>query len=191
MYKGKMVFSQVMELVPWRRFQTCVERYQGDHKIISLTTQEFFKIMAIAQITGRESLSSTALCLNALPSQRCHLGIRSEITKSNLAHANNKRNWKIFFDFAQFLIRETTKLYHNDPIKLDIGEAVDALDSTTIDLCLILFPWAHFRQTKSAVKMYTKINLRGKIPALQQSCKNNPGPYFHGENARCQGNGSY
>ena len=135
-----MVFSQVMEFIPWRRFQTCVERYQGDHKIISLTTQEFFKIMAIAQITRRDSLSSTVLCLNALHSQRYHLGIRSEISKSNLAHANNKRNWKIFFDFAHIFIRETTKLYRNDHIKLDIDEAVYALDSTTIDLCLSLFP---------------------------------------------------
>jgi len=164
MYKGRLVFSQVMELVPWRRFQTCVERYQGDHKIISLTTQEFFKIMAIAQITRRGSLSTTVLCMNALRSQRYHLGIRSEVTKSNLAHANNKRNWKIFFDFAQILIKETTNLYHNDHIKLDINEGVYALDSTTIDLCLSLFPWAHFRRTKSAIKMHTMINLRGKIP---------------------------
>ena len=165
MYDGKTVFSQVMALLPWRRFQTCVERYRGDYKVISLTTQEFFKIMAFAQITGRESLSSTALCLNALPSQRYHLGIRCEITKSNLAHANNKRNWKIFFDFAHILIKETTKLYYNDHIKLDINEGVYALDSTTIDLCLTLFPWAHFRKTKSAIKMHTKINLRGHIPA--------------------------
>ena len=120
--------------------------------------------MAFAQITGRESLSSTALCLNALPSQRYHLGIRCEITKSNLAHANHQRNWKIFFDFAHILIRETTKLYRNDSNKLDINEGVYALDSTTIDLCLSLFPWAHFRKTKSAIKMHTKINLRGNIP---------------------------
>jgi len=164
MYDGKMVFTQVMAMLPWRRFQTCVKRYRGDRKIISLTTQEFFKIMAFAQITGRESLSSTALCLNALPSQRYHLGIRCEITKSNLAHANHQRNWKIFFDFAHILIRETTKLYRNDSNKLDINEGVYALDSTTIDLCLSLFPWAHFRKTKSAIKMHTKINLRGNIP---------------------------
>ena len=110
MYEGKMVFPQVMAMLPWRRFQTCVERYQGDKKIISLSTQEFFKIMAFAQITGRESLSSAVLCLNALSSQCYHFGIRSEITKSNLAHANKKRNWKIFFDFAHILIKETTKL---------------------------------------------------------------------------------
>jgi len=164
MYEGKMVFSQVMALLPWRRFQTCVERYRGDYKIISLRTQEFFKIMAFAQITGRASLSSTVLCLNALPSQRYHSGIRSELTKSNLAHANNKRNWKIFYDFAQILIKEATKLYCDDSIKLDIDDGVYALDSTTIDLCLSLFPWAKFRKTKSAIKMHTMINLKGSIP---------------------------
>jgi len=159
-----MVFSQVMALLPWRRFQTCVERYRGDHKIISLRTQEFFKIMVFAQLTRRESLSNTVLCLNALPSQRYHSGIRSELTKSNLAHANNKRNWKIFYDFAQILIKEATTLYCNDSIKLDIDDAVYALDSTTIDLCLSLFPWAKFRKTKSAIKMHTMINLKGSIP---------------------------
>jgi hypothetical protein len=164
MHEGKMVFSQVMAMLPWWRFRTCVKRYQGDKKVKSFSCREFFLVMAFAQITGRESLSSTALCLNALPSQRYHLGIRSEITKSNLAHANNKRNWKIFFDFAHILIRETTKLYRNDVIKLDIDEGVYAIDSTTINLCLTLFPWAHFRKTKSAIKMHTKINLRGKIP---------------------------
>ncbi len=164
MHQGKFIFPQVMAMLPWRRFQTCVERYQGDKKTTTLSTQEFFKIMAFAQITGRESLSSVALCLNALPSQRYHLGIRSEITKSNLAHANNKRSWKIFFDFAQILIKETTKLYHDDYVQLDIDDAVYALDSTTIDLCLSLFPWAHFRKTKSAIKMHTMINLKGNIP---------------------------
>jgi len=161
MHEGKMIFSQVMAMLPWWRFRTCVKRYQGDHKVKSFSCREFFLVMVFTQITGRESLSSTALCLNALPSQRYHLGIRSKITKSNLAHANNKRNWKIFFDFAQILIKETTKLYRNDPIKLDINDGVYALDSTTIDLCLTLFPWAHFRKTKSAIKMHTMINLRG------------------------------
>jgi hypothetical protein len=164
MYNIKYIFPQVMAILPWQRFQTCVDRYHGDYKVISLTTQEFFKVMAFAQITGLDSLSSTALCLNALSSQCYHFGIRSEITKSNLAHANNQRNWKIFFDFAQILIKEATKLYRNDPIKLDINDGVYALDSTTIDLCLSLFPWAHFRKTKSAIKMHTMINLKGKIP---------------------------
>jgi len=166
MHEGKMVFSQVMAALPWRRFQTCVDRHEGDYKIISLWTSEFFKVMAFAQITGRKSLRGIALCLNALPTQRYHLGIRSEITKSNLAHANNKRSWKIFHDFAQVLVKETTKLYRDDAIQIDLDAGVYALDSTTIDLCLSLFPWAHFRKTKSAVKMHTMINLRGKIPGF-------------------------
>jgi len=120
--------------------------------------------MVFAQITGRESLSSAVLCWNALAAQHYHLGIRCKITKSNLAYANNQRNWKIFFDFAHILIKETTKLYRNDSIKLDIDDGIYALDSTTIDLCLTLFPWAHFRRTTSAIKMHTKINLRGNIP---------------------------
>jgi len=191
MHEGKMIFSQVMALLPWRRFQTCVDRYRGDDKVISLHTHELFKIMLFAQLAGRESLSSTVLCLNVFSSYCYHIGIRSKSTKSNLAHANNKRNWKIFYDFAQILIKETTKLYRNDSIKLDINEGVYALDSTTIDLCLTLFPWAHFRKTKSAIKMHTKINLRGKIPARNGVAKNNADPYFYGENTRCQCNGSY
>ena len=191
MHEGKMIFSQVMALLPWRRFQTCVDRYRGDYKVISLHTHELFKIMLFAQLAGRDSLSSTVLCLNVFSSYCYHLGIRCEITKSNLAHANNKRNWKIFYDFAHILITETTKLYCNDPIKLDINEGIYALDSTTIDLCLTLFPWAHFRKTKSAIKMHTMINLKGKIPASNGVAKNNADPYFYGENARCQCNGSY
>ena len=191
MYEGKMVFSQVMAMLPWRRFQTCVQRYRGDKKIKTLSCREFFLVMAFAQITGRDSLSSIVLCTKLLSSQCYHIGIRSKMTKSNLAYANNKRNWKIFYDFAHILIRETTKLYHNDHIKLDINEGVYALDSTTIDLCLNLFPWAHFRGTKSAIKMHTMINLKGKIPARNGVAKNNADPYFYGENARCQCNGSY
>ena len=164
MHKGKMVFSQVMAMLPWRRFQTCVDRYHGDHKVQSFYCHEFFRVMVFAQITGRESLSSAVLCWNALAAQHYHLGIRCKITKSNLAYANNQRNWKIFFDFAHILIKETTKLYRNDSIKLDIDDGIYALDSTTIDLCLTLFPWAHFRRTTSAIKMHTKINLRGNIP---------------------------
>ena len=136
MHKGKIIFSQVMAMLPWRRFQTCVDRYHGDHKVKSFYCHEFFKIMVFAQITGRESLSGAALCWNALVAHHYHLGIRCKITKSNLAHANNQRHWKIFFDFAHILIRETTKLYRDDHIKLDINECVYALDSTTIDLCL-------------------------------------------------------
>jgi hypothetical protein len=164
MYEGKMVFSQVLELVPWRRFQTCVERYQGDHKIKSFYCHEFFRVMVFAQITGRDSLSELALCLKAVSHHLYHIGVRSKISKSNLIHANNHRNWKIFYDFAQILIKETTTLYQNDKLDLKIDACIYALDSTTIDLCMSLFPWAHFRKKKSAIKMHTMINLQGRIP---------------------------
>jgi len=120
--------------------------------------------MVFAQLTGRESLSEIVLCLNAVSHHLYHAGIRSTLTKSNLALANNRRHWKIFYDYAQVLIRQATPLYRNDPSELDVDGCVYALDSTTIDLCLSLFPWAHFRKTKSAVKMHTIINLQGKIP---------------------------
>ena len=164
MYEGKMVFAQLMEFVPWRRFQTCVDRYRGDRKIKSFYCHEFFRVMVFAQITGRNSLSELVLCLNAVSHHLYHIGVRSKISKSNLIHANNNRNWKIFYDFAQILIKEVTTLYKNEQVKLNIDASVYALDSTTIDLCLNLFPWAHFRKTKAAVKMHTMINLQGNIP---------------------------
>lgn len=164
MYEGKLVFAQLLEIVPWRRFQTCVDRHRGDWKIKSFYCNEFFRVMAFAQVTGRSSLSETVLCLKAVSHHLYHIGIRSEISKSNLIHANGNRSWKIFFDFAQILIKEATPLYKNDSRELDIDSCVYALDSTTIDLCLSLFPWAYFRKTKSAIKMHTMINLQGKIP---------------------------
>jgi hypothetical protein len=159
-----MVFSQVLELVPWRRFQTCVDRHQGDRKIKSFYCHEFFRVMVFAQITGRDSLSELALCLKAVSHHLYHIGVRSKISKSNLIHANHHRNWKMFYDFAQILIKETTTLYQNDTLDLNIDACIYALDSTTIDLCMSLFPWAHFRKRKSAIKMHTMINLQGRIP---------------------------
>ena len=164
MYKGQMVFAQVMDLVPWRRFQTCVDRYRGDIKTHALSTREFFKIMAFAQITGRESLNETILCLNAVPAHLYHLGLPHRLVRSNVAHANHRRDWKIFFDFAKILITEARTLYQTTPLDFNFDACVYALDSTTIDLCLSMFPWAHFRSTMSAVKMHTIINLQGKIP---------------------------
>jgi hypothetical protein len=164
MYEGKFIFAQLMDIVPWRRFQTCVERYRGDWKVQSFYCSEFFRVMVFAQMTGRNSLSETVLCLKAVTNHLYHIGIHRPITKSNLALANHKRHWKIFYDFAQILIKEATQLYKNDVLELNIDACVYALDSTTIDLCLSLFPWAYFRRTKSAVKMHTMINLQGKIP---------------------------
>ena len=120
--------------------------------------------IVVVNIHKKESLSEIVLCLNAVAHHLYHAGIQSTLTKSNLAHANNQRHWKILYDYAQVLIHQATPLYHNDPSELDVDGCVYALDSTTIDLCLSLFPWAHFRKTKSAVKMHTMINLQGKIP---------------------------
>jgi len=163
-YEGKMVFSQFLELVSWNRFQTCVNRHHGDLYVKSFYCREFFRVMIFAQITGRSSLSEIILCLKAVSHHLYHVGIRSTLTKSNLALANNQRSWKIFYDYAQVLIREATPLYRDDPSELDVGGCVYALDSTTISLCLSLFPWARFRKKKSSVKMHTIINLQGKIP---------------------------
>jgi hypothetical protein len=159
-----MVFSQVMSLIDWYRFQTCVQRYHGDTKTHALTTQEFFRIMVFAQLTGRESLRETVLCLNAVPSHLYHLGLPKRLIRSNIAHANHRRHWKIFYDFAMFLLAEARSFYQATPHDFNFDGCVYALDSTTIDLCLSMFPWADFRKTKSAVKMHTVINLQGKIP---------------------------
>jgi len=164
MYKGQMIFAQVMNFMPWRRFQTCVNRYRGDTKTHALSTQEFFKVMAFAQITGRESLKETILCLNAVPAHLYHLGLPKRLVRSNVAYANHRRDWKIFYDFAKILVTEARTFYQTQPLDFDFDACVYALDSTTIDLCLSMFPWAHFRKTKSAVKMHTIINLQGKIP---------------------------
>ena len=164
MHKGQMVFSQVMKLMPWQRFQTCVDRYHGDAKTRTLSTREFFSIMAFAQITGRESLSETILCLNAVPSHLYHLGLPRRLVRSNVALANHRRCWKIFYDVAKILIAEARTFYQTQPLDFNFDACVYALDSTTIDICLSMFPWAHFRKTKSAVKMHTLVNLQGKIP---------------------------
>ena len=159
-----MIFSQVMNLMPWRRFQTCVDRYHGDVKIRTLSTREFFTLLAFAQITGRESLAETVLCLNAVPSHLYHLGLPRRLVRSNVALANHRRSWKIFYEVAKILIAEARTFYQTQPLDFNFDACVYALDSTTIDLCLLMFPWAHFRKTKSAVKMHTLVNLQGKIP---------------------------
>jgi hypothetical protein len=161
-----MVFSQVMNVMPWRPFHACVDRYHGDSKTHKLTTREFFRIMAFAQITGRESLRDTTICLNAVPSHLYHLGLPSRIIRSNIAHASHHRNWKIFYEFAKILIVEARTYYQTVPLDFDFDACVYALDSTTIDLCLSMFPWADFRRTKSAIKMHTLIDLQGKIPGF-------------------------
>jgi hypothetical protein len=164
MYEGKLIFSQLMDFIPWRRFQTCVTRYRGDYKVKTYTCAEHFRVMAFAQLTYRHSLREIETCLRAVQPKLYHMGIRSTIGHSNLAHANNQRDWRIYADFAQVLIHKAKQLYLDEDLGLDIDATVYALDASTIDLCLSMFPWAKFRKTKGAVKLHTLMNLQGNIP---------------------------
>jgi len=164
MHAGSAIFSQLMDIVPWRRFETCVTRYQGDYKIKEFFCAEHFRVMAFAQLTYRESLRDIEVCLKAIGSRLYHMGIKKPVSRNNLSHANETRDWRIYADFAQILISQAKALYADDPLALDIVSTVYALDSTTIDLCMNLFPWARFRTTKSAIKVHTLMNLRGSIP---------------------------
>ena len=164
MFAGSTIFTQLMDVVPWRRFQTCVTRYQGDYKVKTFTCAEHFRVMAFAQLTYRESLRDIEVCLRAVGSRLYHIGIRSSVSRNNLAHVNESRDWRIYADFAHILINKAKALYANEPLGLDLQSTVYALDSTTIELCMSLFPWARFRTTKSALKLHTLMNLRGCIP---------------------------
>ena len=166
MYEGQIVFSQLMDFLPEYQFQKCVARYKGDNRIRSFSCWDQFLCMAFAQLTYRESLCDIETCTRALHNKLYHMGIRGKISRSTLADANEKRDWRIYADFAQIHIHEAKKLYINEPFGVDIDETVYALDSTTIDLCLSLFPWAKFRKQKGAIKMHTLLNLRGSIPAF-------------------------
>ena len=164
MYEGKLIFSQLMDFVPWRRFQTCVKRYRGDYKVKTYSCAEQFRVMAFAQLTYRHSLREIETCLRAVKSKLYHMGIHSTICHSNLAHANNQRDWRIYADFAQVLIQKAKQLYLDEDLGLDLDATVYALDASTIDLCLSMFPWAKFRKAKGAVKLHTLMNLQGSIP---------------------------
>lgn len=164
MHTGKFVFAQLMEFLPWNRFETCVRRYGGDHKIKSFPCSELLRVMAFAQLTYRESLRDITTCLRAVKSKWFHLGLRGGISRNNLANANRNRDWRIFADFAQVLIGEARALYAQHDLGLDLDATVYALDASTIDLCLSLFPWARFRKAKGAVKLHTLLNLQGNIP---------------------------
>jgi hypothetical protein len=164
MYIGATIFSQLMDIVPWRRFETCVTRYHGDYKVKEFFCSEHFRVMAFAQLTYRESLRDIEVCLKAIGSRCYHMGIRSTVSRNNLSHANDARDWRIYADFAQILISQAKDLYANDPFAVELSSTVYALDSTTIDLCMNLFPWAKFRTSKSAIKLHTLMNLRGSIP---------------------------
>ena len=164
MHVGKLVFSQVMEFLPWRRFDTCVRRYKGDRKIKTFTCAEQMRVMAFAQLTYREGLRDIETCLRAVGNKLYHMGIRSTVSRNNLSHANQKRDWRIYADFAQILISEAKSLYSGDELPVDLDATVYALDASTIDLCLSMFPWAKFRRAKGAVKLHTLLNLQGNIP---------------------------
>ena len=166
MNAGQTIFSQLMDFIPRYEFNQCVRRHNGNYKIKNFTCREQFLCMAFAQLTYRESLRDIQACLRAVNKKLYHMGIRSKVSRNTLAHANQIRDWRIYADFAQVLICEARKLYANDDFGVQLEQTVYALDSTTIDLCLSLFPWALFRKKKAAVKLHTLIDLRGNIPTV-------------------------
>ena len=166
MYTGTTLFAQLMDFLPWTIFARIVERYGGDRYVKSLRCTEHFRVMAFAQLTYRESLRDIEACLSAQASKLYHMGFREPIRRSTLSDANEARDWRIYADFAQVLIRQARKLYAADSFGVELADTVYALDSTTIDLCLSVFPWAPFRATKAAVKMHTLLDLRGAIPSF-------------------------
>ena len=166
MYTGKTLFAQLMDFLPWTIFARIVERYGGDRYVKSLRCTEHFRVMAFAQLTYRESLRDIEACLSAQASKLYHMGFREPIRRSTLSDANEARDWRIYADFAQVLIRQARQLYAADSFGVELADTVYALDSTTIDLCLSVFPWALFRATKAAVKMHTLLDLRGAIPSF-------------------------
>lgn len=166
MYAGKLVFAQLTDLIHPEQFRRCVRRYNGDYKVKTFSCWNQFLCMAFGQLTFRESLRDVETCLRSRPDQLYHLGIRGEVSRSVLADANRERDWRIYHDLAQLLIRRARVLYAHEPIGLELNETVYALDSTTIDLCLNLFPWARFRRTKAAIKLHTLLDFRGSIPTF-------------------------
>ena len=166
MYSGPLVFTQVMDFMPLKTFQRCVARYQGNFSVKHFSCLDQFRIMAFAQLTYRESLRDIEACLRAQNSKLYHMGIRSKVSRSTLAEANEMRDWRIYADFAHHLIAIARKLYQKEPLAVELQNTVYALDATTIDLCLSLFPWARFRTAKGAVRLHTLLDLRGNIPSF-------------------------
>ena len=168
MNTGKTIFTQVMEHLPLPEFRKCVQRYHGDYKTKTFSCLDQFLVMAFAQLSYRESLRDIEACLRAMSNKLYHMGIRGGISRNNLAHANETRDWRIWADFAQVLVHTARHLYADDPFGVELDQTVYAFDSTTIDLCLSLFPWARFRKHKAAVKLHTLLDLRGSIPSFIQ-----------------------
>ena len=166
MHTGTTLFSQIMNFLPWKTFHRIVDRYEGDHRVRTLPCAEHFRVLAFAQLAYRESLRDIEAVLSAQSAKLYHMGIRSPVRRSTLADANERRDWRIFAEFAQRLIAQARRLYAEEDLGLELSNTVHALDSTTIDLCLSLFPWAPFRKAKAAVKMHTLLDLRGNIPSF-------------------------
>jgi len=166
MYAGKLVFAQVMDHLPIHSFRRCVERYRGHYKVQSFSCLDQYLCMAFAQLTYRESLRDIEACLRAQSSKLYHMGIRGRVSRNTLANANEKRDWRIHADLAQALIGSARRLYVDDAFGVDLANTVFALDASTIDLSLTLFPWAPFQRSKAAVKLHTLLDLRGNIPAF-------------------------
>ena len=166
MYAGTTIFSQVMRHLPWHRFHRIIQHYRGDYKVKSFRCADHYRVMAFAQLTFRESLRDIEACLRAMRSKLFHMGIRSTVSRNNLSNANERRDWRIYAEFAQVLIAEARRLHTDEDLGVDLNATVYALDSTTIDLCLSVFPRARFRRTKGAIKLHTLLNLHGALYRL-------------------------
>ena len=166
MYTGRIVFSQLMDFLPKHDFNNCVHRYQGNRRARTFSCLDQFLCMAFAQLTYRESLRDIEACLRSVQSKLYHMGIRGRVSRSTLADANETRDWRIYADFAHGLMACARELYADEEFGVELDQTIYALDSTTIDLCLSLFPWAHYQKRKGAVKLHTLLNLRGRIPAF-------------------------
>jgi transposase len=166
MNTGKTLFAQLIDFLPWKTFGRIVARYDGDSRVRTLSCSEQYRAMAFAQLTYRESLRDIETCLSVQASKLYHMGFSEPVRRSTLADANEARDWRIYAELAQRLIAQARKLYAKEDLGLELANTVYALDSTTIDLCLSVFPWAHFRTTKAAVKMHTLLDLRGNIPTF-------------------------
>jgi hypothetical protein len=165
MHAGKTLFAQIMEFLPWTTFARIVQRYGGDQRVRTLSCAQHFRVMAFAQLTYRESLRDIEACLSAQVAKLYHMGLRDPVRRSTLADANESRDWRIYAEFAQRLITRARRLYAEDPLALDLAHTVYALDSTTIDLCVSMFPWAALCPTQAAVKLHALLDLRGAIPS--------------------------
>jgi hypothetical protein len=166
MHSGKFLFAQLMAFLPKRDFDRCVRKYRGNYRTRRFSCLDQFLCMAFAQLTYRTSLRDIEICLNSVKAKLYHAGIRGNVARNTLAKANQNRDWHIYADFAAILIARARQLYAGDPLSIELEETVYAFDSTTIDLCLALFPWARFRRRKGAVKLHTLIDLRGNIPCF-------------------------